>query len=303
MVNKFVELLINYAKKNKDVVLLTADLGYKVLDPFIKEFPDRFYNVGVCEQNMIAVAGGLALEGKKVFIYSIATFLSMRGLDFIKNIISYYNLDINLIAVGSSFEYGKLGVSHYSVEDLSVINCIYNLDIYQPNTNKELLKVFNEVKNKTNPKYIKLSKDKLDYEISHCSLQPNLIIKGQNIALFASGMMIKEALLAQKWLKNKNIHISIYSCPCLNKINSVKLKEQIKDYQYIFTIDDQSFPLIGSNINKLILKTKKIVTVNNFYLKNQRFETVGVTREILKLYKLDGISIAKQMKKIIEQRK
>ena len=102
----FVKELIKYAKKNKNVYLVTADLGYRAFEDFKKLFPERFINVGVAENNMVGVAAGLALTGKKVFVYSILPFLVFRSLEQIRNNICHNNLDVTLVGAGGGFSYG-----------------------------------------------------------------------------------------------------------------------------------------------------------------------------------------------------
>ena len=96
MRNTFIDMLVEYAEKNKDVVLLTGDLGTGCLEKFIERFPDRFFNVGIAEQSMIGIASGLAKEGKKVFCYSICNFAVERPYEFLRNLACYHNLDVKV---------------------------------------------------------------------------------------------------------------------------------------------------------------------------------------------------------------
>ena len=101
----FINELIKESKKDKDIYLITADLGFRAFEIFQKEFPERFINLGVAENNMIGVGAGMALQGKKVFVYSILPFVVFRSLEQIRNIICHNNLNVNLVGGGGGFSY------------------------------------------------------------------------------------------------------------------------------------------------------------------------------------------------------
>ena len=122
MRTEFIKNLIAHAKNKKNIFLLVADIGYGVVEEFQKEFPDRFMNVGVAEQNMTGIAAGLASEGYHVFTYSIANFPTFRCAEQIRNDIDYHNLPVTIVSVGGGLAYGNLGYSHHAIQDLSLIH-------------------------------------------------------------------------------------------------------------------------------------------------------------------------------------
>jgi transketolase len=119
--NEFVERLGELAERDERIVLLTGDLGFTVLEDFAERFPDRFYNAGVAEQNMVGLATGLAEGGFIPFVYSIATFATMRPYEFIRNGPALHELPVRVVGVGGGFDYGVNGVTHYALEDLAVM--------------------------------------------------------------------------------------------------------------------------------------------------------------------------------------
>ena len=137
MRNLFIKALSKKAEKNKNIILLSGDLGYKYFDEFNRLFPNRFINTGIAENNMVNVACGLALMGKEVYIYSIIPFLTFRSLEQIRNNIANLNLNIKIIGSGGGFSYGNQGISHNPIEDISVIRSIPNIDIYNPGFEEE----------------------------------------------------------------------------------------------------------------------------------------------------------------------
>mgnify|MGYP003293218992 CR=1 FL=1 len=128
MRNRFVELLISLAQKDKNVFLLCNDSGYGVLEPFIKRFPKRYLNVGISEQNMIGIAAGLAKTGKNVFIYTLANFGVIRCLEQIRNDICYQNINITLIALCCGIHYETQGFTHFGIEDIGCVRSFPHLE-------------------------------------------------------------------------------------------------------------------------------------------------------------------------------
>ena len=138
MRDAFIKKLALMASSDEKIFLLVGDLGYGVVDDFAKSFPKQFLNAGVAEQNMMGMAAGLAHSGYKVFVYSIANFPTIRCLEQIRNDVCYHNLDVTIVAIGAGFGYGTLGYSHFAIEDLAVLRCLPNLNIYSPGDSYEL---------------------------------------------------------------------------------------------------------------------------------------------------------------------
>lgn len=145
MRNHLIDKITKIAEKDKKIMLITADLGFSVVEKFRDKFPDRYINVGIAEQNMAAVAAGIALEGNTVFIYSIGNFPTLRCIEQIRNDICYHNANVKILAVGSGFAYGTLGMTHHATEDLAIMRTLPNMRVFTPCdfVNAELLqKIF-----------------------------------------------------------------------------------------------------------------------------------------------------------------
>src|SRR5574344_520879 len=128
----FIKQLVEEARKNDKIFLLVGDLGYNVVEPFANAFPDRFYNVGISEQNMAGMAAGLAMTGFNVYIYSIGNFPTLRCLEQTRNDISYYNANVKIVSVGGGYAYGSLGMSHHATEDIGVMRTLPNMVVCSP---------------------------------------------------------------------------------------------------------------------------------------------------------------------------
>src|SRR5438270_3981333 len=156
----FIRSLCEAAGRDARVHLLTADLGYSVVEPFAAAFPKRFTNVGVAEQNLIGVAAGLALCGKCVFVYSIANFPTLRCLEQIRNDVCYHNLNVKIVAVGGGLAYGPQGYTHHGLEDLGVMLLMPNMTVVAPGDPIETRLATRAIAQKPGPCYLRLGKAK-----------------------------------------------------------------------------------------------------------------------------------------------
>ena len=120
----FIEVRFELAKQDERIVLIVGDLGFRVVEPFMEHLPRQFLNAGVAEQNMTAMAAGMALSGKIAFTYSIANFPTLRCLEHVRNDICYHNANVKIVSVGGGFAYGSMGVTHHATEDLAVMRAM-----------------------------------------------------------------------------------------------------------------------------------------------------------------------------------
>ena len=132
MRDTFVKTLIELAKKDKNIELVTGDLGFGVLKPYWEQLPEQFINAGIAEQNMTTMAAGMALEGKTVFTYSIGNFPTIRCLEQIRNDCAYHNANVKIVCVGGGFVYGSLGMSHHATEDLALLRALPGVVVMAP---------------------------------------------------------------------------------------------------------------------------------------------------------------------------
>ena len=138
MRKEFIKILCEKAEVDKKIFLIVADIGFGVIEPFAKNFPKNFINVGVSEQNMAGMAAGIASEGYKVFIYSIANFSTFRCAEQIRNDIDYHKLNVTIVSVGAGVSYGSQGYTHHALQDYSLMRSFPNMEIISPSNNQEL---------------------------------------------------------------------------------------------------------------------------------------------------------------------
>jgi transketolase len=151
---EFVNLLINEMNKNEKIFLLTGDLGFGLFDDIRKDFPNRFINVGSCEQLMIGLAVGLSYEGWIPLCYSITPFLLYRPFEFIRNYLNHELANVKLVGGGRDKDYKNLGFSHWAEDDVKIMSSLENIEIYKPETMSA--EIFNEFIYNNKPSYINL---------------------------------------------------------------------------------------------------------------------------------------------------
>ena len=184
MRTEFINTLYEIAKKDKNVILITGDLGFGVLDKFANDLPEQFINAGVAEQDMAGLATGLALEGKTVFTYSIANFPTLRCLEQIRNDVCYHNANVKIVSVGGGYSYGPLGMSHHATEDLSIMRALPNMTIVAPGDTIETGYATEAIYKLNGPCYLRLGRngegaihsDNIDFQVKpeRFNLSPKL---------------------------------------------------------------------------------------------------------------------------------
>lgn len=209
MRNTFIHTLTELAAQDERIVLLTGDLGFMVMEPFMEKFPDRFYNVGVAEQNMVGLSTGLAEAGLIPFVYSIAPFASLRPFEFIRNGPVFHQLPVRVVAVGMGFEYGHAGPSHHAVEDVGVMRTLRGLSVVAPADFEQARSALLQTWQNVGPVYFSLGKnDKasvpgLDGRFETGRVQ--LARQGQDVLFLSMGSVALDVAAACATLQEQGI--------------------------------------------------------------------------------------------------
>ena len=263
MRNSVVDHIYKKVKKDKDIILLTGDLGFGVLDKCFNDFPENFINVGISEQNLTGLATGLAMIGKKVLTYSIGNFNTFRCLEQIRNDAAYHEVNVTILSVGGGFSYGQLGYSHHATEDYGVLKSLPNIDIYTPGSKIEAIECLSEALNTNNVSYIRIDKSfypDVYYKDLNTKIGVNEIIKGQDNLIIGIGGVINEAIDASnEFFEKKNYKIGIVSISKLKNIDSKKLINIISGYNNIITIEEHN------KMNGLSSTIKEILYDNSIF--------------------------------------
>jgi len=236
------------AESDKDIVILTADLGYGVFEEFESKFPGQFFNVGVAEQNMTGIAAGLALEGKKVITYSIGNFPTLRCLEQIRNDVCYHELNVTIIAAGGGFSYGQLGMSHHATEDISIMRSLPNTTVVVPSTPWEAAEAIDALIKNQGVGYLRLDKSKGSQKDTDDNFELGKALKissedGKDVCFFVTGGIIDEVIEAAKLLNEFNISASILSIHTIKPIDKTAIRAAINNTRLLVSVEEGN--LIG----------------------------------------------------------
>lgn len=232
-------------KRNPKSYFVVGDLGYHAVEEIEKEFPTRFINAGVAEQNMIGMAAGLALGGNKVFVYSIIPFLTMRPFEQIRNDLCYQNLDVVLIGAGAGLSYGILGPTHFAMEDVAIMRALPNMTVFSPADETEAIMGMRKIEELKGPVYFRTGgrSEPVVFEKPYdFKLGKGVVIReGEEVVIISSGPILKEAIGAADLLKLEDLNIGVVG------IHTIK-------------------PFDKELVKKLTIKAKLIVTVEEHFL-------------------------------------
>jgi transketolase len=240
--NETIAALTEYAAAHPDVMLLTADLGYSVLEQFAERLPDQYRNVGVCEQAMVGIAAGLALSGKRVVLYSIANFPTLRCLEQLRNDVCYHNLPVTVIAVGGGLAYGVLGYTHHGVEDLGIMAMLPNMTVTCPADPHEAEQLLPQILERRGPAYIRLGR--AGEPVLHDTATPVQLGRtvtmrqGSDIALLATGPILGRTLAAAKELSTRGVSASVISFPTVTQLDAEALFTLAANHRALLTIEE-----------------------------------------------------------------
>lgn len=235
----FINHLVEKARVNDKIFLVVGDLGYSVVEPFADQFPDRFLNAGIAEQNMTGIAAGLAMEGYSVFTYSIANFPTLRCMEQIRYDVCYHDLDVKIVSVGGGYAYGSLGASHHGTEDLGMLRTIPNLIVAAPADPIETRAVLSTLLDKPSPAYIRLGKagEPLVYS-TELELPVGKAIcfrPGKNTAVLSTGAMLH---YVTETVAARQEEYGIYSFPYIKPMDLDMLSHIALSYDSIITIEE-----------------------------------------------------------------
>jgi transketolase len=288
-----IETLCELARQDDRIVLLTGDLGYTVVEPFQEAFPERFYNLGVAEQNMIGVATGLAEAGYIPFVYSIVTFATLRAYEFIRNGPVWHNLPVRILGIGGGLEYGTLGLTHYGLDDIGVMRLQPAMKILAPADNLQLKTMLKKTWNLPGPIYYRISK----YDARVVGLRGRFglgrlqLIRHSpkaKILILTTGAITKEVMVA--------IDCSVGIISSINPAPVRQLKQLLSKFELVMTIEAHyAISGIGSLVAEVIgdynlpcrLIRWGVKTTNQF---------IGSEAYLHKMYKISSAKIYDQLK-------
>lgn len=280
MRDAFSDTLFALAKKDKDVILVTADTGAICHDEFKRRLKDQYINVGIAEQNMIGVAAGLAMCGKKVFTYAIVPFATMRCYEQIRVDLCCMGLAVTIVGVGAGFDYSTLGPTHHGTEDIAVMLALPGITIYSPSDSIMADALARASYRQRGPKYIRL--DRTGRPLIYSSAKEidipqgfSVLRRGSDATIIATGRMVHSALEAAQRLSREHISTGVIDLFRVRPVNEERLLAALSQSSCVVTLQEHfSAGGIGSVISEMLIRSRS----------RARFKGIGIPHEFCRRY-------------------
>jgi transketolase len=235
----FVRALSELAADDERVILVNGDLGFGVLNDFIGRFPDQYVNAGVAEQNMTAVACGMALTGARAYTYSIGNFPTLRCLEQLRNDICYHHADVTVVAVGGGFSYGQLGVSHFATEDLAIMRSLPGMTVVAPSDPWQAYELTRQLHARDGPAYLRIDKGSAGVTAGDVELgKVRQVRDGTDAVIFSTGAILSEALAAADALVAEGIGVCVIDVHTIKPLDVEVICAAAAECGHVFTLEE-----------------------------------------------------------------
>ncbi len=264
----FLNEIYKYAKENYDVLIVSADFSAPALDQFRLALPNQYVFTGISEQNMMLVAAGLALEGKKPFCYAIAPFITLRCFEQTRNYAAGMDLPITLVGVGAGISYEDSGYTHHAVEDVSLFRTLPHMKIIQPCDNIDTVTAAKIAMKSMHPMYVRLDRYGVDsfykHETDLSDIGVYWVIPKKPVSIMAAGRMVKTAINVADKLAENGIQVGVVNASIL-PIDEKSFINEMKGVSTLITLEEHNLQGgFGSHVlelvsdNDLSIKVKRL---------------------------------------------
>ena len=301
----FNKTLLEIAKNDPRIHMVLADIGYGEIEPFRDTFPDRYYNVGVAEQNMTGVACGIAMEGNIAVTYSIANFPTLRCLEQIRNDVCYHNANVKIVIIGGGVSYGPLGMSHHSTEDIAIMRALPNMVVVVPCDNYEAEAATKAMIEYNGPLYYRcgykgerdIHQGPVDFKIGKAIT----VREGKDVTLMFAGPVGINVLKAADILEAEGISCRIVSMHTIKPIDKEAIKDAAENTGGIITIEEHNLSGgLGSAVAEVICDEALSPKVfKRIALPDVNVSLIGHQEWIREQYGMSDIKIAEQIRQAL----
>lgn len=291
------ETLKELGKENENIVVLDADLSTATkTEIFAKEFPNRFFDMGIAEQDMIGTAAGFATCGKIPFASTFAVFAAGRAYDQIRNSVCYPNLNVKICATHAGITVGEDGATHQMIEDISMMRTLPNVQVFSPSDDIEARYIIKEISKINAPCYVRLSRlatpviydENEKFELG----KAKQIGKGEDATIFATGVCVAEAIKAKELLEQKGIFVRVVDIHTIKPIDKEAIINCAKETKRIITVEDHSvIGGLGSSVCE-VLSEEYPCKVTRLGIKDT-FGKSGSAVELMNYFEIDAEAIVK----------
>lgn len=301
----FFDQIYDIASKDRDVIFLTADADAFSLRKYKRDFPSQFINVGVAEQNMVDVATGLALSGKRVFIYAIIPFITMRCYEHIKANICGMNLPVTIIGSGAGLSLGNDGPTHHAVQDIAVMRILPEITILNPCDGPSAAACARIAYKTNTPVYARLDKGELPALYSKdddFSDGLKVIREISDINIISTGFMSQQAVAVADELKGHSINMGVVDLYRIKPINEALLLELVGQSKQLITLEENSVVGgIGTIVSELLTDNQRNIPLKRIGLEDKQHFDYGSREWLHKLYGLDKEAIVEQILRVVNK--
>ncbi len=307
MRSAFVNAIIKAAKRDKRIVLLTGDLGFAVLEPFRDQFPDRFLNLGIAEQNLVGFAAGLAMTGKIPVVYSIATFATLKTVEQVRNDVCYQGLNVKLVGVGSGLTYSLYGATHHALEDIAIMRTLPNFKVLCPGDPFEVEAIVPAMLADSQPAYLRIGakgEPRVHRAPPPLTIGKGLIVReGVKVALITTGNILANALAAADLLAAQHIRPRVISMHTVKPIDRRLLEQTFRRFRHIFTIEEHTLiGGLGSAVAEVIAeRPRNLLSFVRIALPDQFQKTAGWLEFLRERNQLSPRAIARRVSATIRR--
>jgi transketolase len=289
-------------------VLITGDLGFGVLFPYMKEFPDRFINAGISEQAMMSMAAGMALEGKTVVVYSIGNFPTLRCLEQIRNCCAYHEVNVKIVCVGAGFVYGALGMTHHATEDMGALRILPGVTVYAPADKAETEAVMARFLTEPGVAYLRIGRggEPVFHDIENIrgyrTGEALPYCEGTDAYILTAGGILASAVAAQKLLAERGYSVGVASFPTVKPIDEPYLKTLCEKVPVLFTLEEHTIVggfggAVCETVAGFAANRARVVRIGM----NDRYSSiVGDQAYLEAFYGLDGPGVANRVQAVLE---
>ena len=304
MRSAFNEELLNIAREDDRIYLVLADIGYGEIEPFAEEFPDRFYNCGVAEQNMTGVACGLAMEGKISVTYSIANFPTLRCLEQIRNDVCYHNQNVKIVIIGGGLAYGSLGVSHHSTEDIAIMRSLPDMVVCAPADIPEARAATHAMIAHDGPFYYRCGyKKEPDLHHGEIDFQLGKAIttrEGADVTLIGTGTITYRAYQAADLLAAEGISARVLSMHTVKPIDQEAIVAAARETGAIITVEEHCIcGGLGGAVAEVLAEAGMGIRFKMIALPDSYVHRVGTHEWLLDHYGFSPESIAVTVRQLV----
>jgi transketolase len=295
--------LVEVGKKNEKVVALDADLGKATNSiKFKEEFPDRYIDCGIAEQNMVGIAAGLATAGKVPFASTFAVFASMRAVEQVRNSVCYPNLNVKIVGTHAGIEAGGDGGSHQAVEDVGIMRSLPNMKVFVPSDHVSTRKIVELISEEKGPMYMRVGRDgneALYSEDTKFEVGGSQELRsGSDASILADGTMVYKALEAADKLLEEGIKVKVVDMYSIKPIDEQAIVRAAKETRGIVTVEDHNiFGGLGSAVSDVVTSTIPVKVIK-IGVKDS-FGRSGTSSELFEMYGLTVENIVKAVKSLL----